>query len=149
MANSETYTGVTTVSAGTLQLGDGSANDGSLSGNTIDNAALVVADPGAVTLPGIISGTGSLSKEGGGVLTLSGANTYSGGTQIGAGSVALVSATPLGSGPVDLAGGTLQVTRIPGFVASYYNVDNSGYVPDFTGLTPVRHPSRCDDRLPE
>jgi autotransporter-associated beta strand protein len=137
LANSETYWGLTTVSAGTLQLGDGSANDSTLAGDILDNAALAVADPGAVTLPGVIGGSGSLSKEGSGVLTLSGENTYSGGTQIAAGAVALVIATPLGSGPVDLAGGTLQFAGSPGFYGAYYNVTNNGNVPNFAGLTPV------------
>jgi len=57
LGNSETYTGTTTISAGTLHMGDGSASDGSLAGDILDNAALVVADPGAVTLPGAISGS--------------------------------------------------------------------------------------------
>ena len=137
LANSETYTGLTTISAGRLQLGDGSASDGSLAGDIFDNAALVVADPSAVTLPGAISGSGSLSKQGGGVLTLTGTNDYSGGTQITAGSVALASATPLGTGTVDLAGGTLQFTGTSGFYGAYYNVANDGNVPNFSGLTPV------------
>ncbi len=137
LGNSETYTGTTTISAGTLHLGDGSASDGSLAGDILDNAALVVADPGAVTLPGAISGSGSLSKQGGGLLTLTGMNTYSGGTQIAAGSVALASPMPLGSGSVDLAGGTLQFTGAAGFYGAYYNVTNDGNVPNFAGLTPV------------
>jgi autotransporter-associated beta strand protein len=137
LAGANGYTGVTTVSAGTLQLGDGLANDSSVVGNIVDNAALVVADPGDVTLSGTISGSGSLSSEGGGILTLTGANTFAGGTQVVAGTVALAGASPLGTGGVTLAGGTLAFASIPGFSASYYNVSNDGYVPDFSGLTPV------------
>src|ERR1700733_3873681 len=36
----ETYTGVTTIAGGTLQLGNGSSLSGSLSGNIVNNAAL-------------------------------------------------------------------------------------------------------------
>ena len=137
LANSETYTGVSTISAGTLQLGDGLADNGSLAGDIRDNATLVVADSSAVTLPGIISGSGSLVQQDPGVLTLTGTNTYSGGTQLTAGTVALAGTSPLGTGVIDLAGGTLQFIGTPGFSGSYYNVQNGGYVPDFTGLTPV------------
>jgi autotransporter-associated beta strand protein len=38
---SNTYTGGTTINSGTLQLGDGGTNNGSVVGNIIDNAALV------------------------------------------------------------------------------------------------------------
>ena len=41
---SNTYTGATTISAGTLQLGDGVANNGSVAGNITDSAALSFAN---------------------------------------------------------------------------------------------------------
>ena len=79
------YTGGTTISAGTLQLGDGSALNGSVSGNITDNAALVFANPNAQSYGGVISGNGTLSKVGAGTLTLTGTNTYSGGTTVSGG----------------------------------------------------------------
>ncbi|KQO12073.1 S-layer homology domain-containing protein [Paenibacillus sp. Leaf72] len=54
-----------------------------------------------------IAGTGKLTKEGTGDLKLLGANTYSGGTQINAGTLESGSATALGSGDVVNNGGTL------------------------------------------
>jgi len=54
-----------------------------------------------------ISGAGKLTKLGSGTLTLTGANAYSGGTQIGAGVLQASSARALGAGDVYLAGGTL------------------------------------------
>ncbi len=42
---SNTYTGGTTVSAGTLQLGDGAVNNGYVQGNILDNAAVAFANP--------------------------------------------------------------------------------------------------------
>jgi autotransporter-associated beta strand protein len=83
------YTGDTTISTGTLQLGDGTANDGSVAGNIIDNAALVFANPASQTFAGVISGSGSVTKTGGGTLTLSGQNTYAGETVIAGGTLAL------------------------------------------------------------
>jgi len=54
-----------------------------------------------------ISGAGKLTKLGSGTLTLTGANAYSGGTEIGAGVLQASSARALGAGDVYFAGGTL------------------------------------------
>ncbi|NBX67150.1 MAG: autotransporter domain-containing protein, partial [Proteobacteria bacterium] len=79
---SNTYTGGTTVSAGTL-----TGNATSLQGDIANNASLVFAQTGSGTYAGIVSGTGVLVKSGAGNLTLSGANTYSGGTTVSAGTL--------------------------------------------------------------
>lgn len=54
-----------------------------------------------------ISGVGKLTKEGAGTLKLQGSNTYSGGTQINAGTLEGDSATAFGSGDVFNNGGTV------------------------------------------
>ncbi|MFC9710621.1 S-layer homology domain-containing protein [Paenibacillus sp. NPDC056933] len=54
-----------------------------------------------------ISGTGKLTKEGSGTLKLRGANTYSGGTQVSAGTLEGDTATAFGSGDVVNSGGTV------------------------------------------
>jgi autotransporter-associated beta strand protein len=82
---SNLYTGGTTVSAGILQLGDGAVSNGSVPGNIVNNALLYFANPYAQTFSGVISGNGSLMKEGTGLLTLGGSNTYTGWTRIAAG----------------------------------------------------------------
>lgn len=86
-ANS-TYTGDTTISAGTLQLGNGGTT-GSIVGNVINDGALVIDNAGTVTLPGLISGNGSLSQIGTGTTVLTSNNTYTGGTTISAGALQL------------------------------------------------------------
>ncbi len=61
---------------------------------------------------GTMDGLGSLVKTGPGVFTLGapGANRYSGGTRIDAGTLRVVGpGIALGTGPIDLAGGTLDV----------------------------------------
>lgn len=58
---------------------------------------------------GVISGTGALTKAGPGSLLLSAANSYSGGTTIAEGSVTLAAADALGTGGLNMAGGTLNV----------------------------------------
>ena len=77
LTGDNTYTGTTTISAGTLQLGNGGTT-GSVAGNIVDNTALVINRSNAVTFAGVISGTGSLTQAGTGTPTLTGANTYTG-----------------------------------------------------------------------
>lgn len=85
-----TYTGGTTISGGTVQLGNG-GTAGSLKGNVAiaKDSALNVNRSDTVTLDGIISGQGSISQVGTGTTILTGENTYSGGTTIGAGTLQL------------------------------------------------------------
>ena len=82
LSGSNTHTGGTTVSAGTLQ-----GNTTSLRNNITNNATVVFDQAGAGTYSGIMSGSGALIKQGAGALTLSGANTYSGGTTVNGGSL--------------------------------------------------------------
>jgi len=82
LTGANSYSGGTTLSAGTL-IG----NTTSLQGNIVNNAALVIDQASAGTYAGVISGTGSLTKDGAGALTLTGANSYSGGTTLSAGTL--------------------------------------------------------------
>jgi autotransporter-associated beta strand protein len=54
-----------------------------------------------------IGGSGKLVKQGSGTLKLAGANSWSGGTELGAGTLEGNSATAFGSGDVYVSGGTL------------------------------------------
>ncbi|AMM16840.1 hypothetical protein AX768_22585 [Burkholderia sp. PAMC 28687] len=83
-----TYTGGTTIAAGTLQLGDGGTS-GSILGDVNDNGSLVFNRSDAMTFPGAISGTGSITQAGAGTTTLTANNTYTGGTAIAAGTLQL------------------------------------------------------------
>jgi fibronectin-binding autotransporter adhesin len=79
-----TYTGGTTISAGTLQLGNGGTT-GSVVGNIVDNGTLAVNRSNAVTLSGVISGTGAFQQIGQGTTTLTNTNTYTGPTTVTSG----------------------------------------------------------------
>ena len=76
-----------TISAGTLQLGDGSAHNGSLAGSIVDNSAVVFDNFSNQTVTNAISGNGSLTAEGSPNLTLTGNNSYSGSTSVTAGNL--------------------------------------------------------------
>ncbi|MGA2258566.1 MAG: autotransporter-associated beta strand repeat-containing protein, partial [Thermoguttaceae bacterium] len=112
-----TYTGSTTISGGTLQVGNGaSGSDGSLStSNIVDNAALAYNVFASQTAGYPISGSGSLSKLGTGTLTVSGSNTYAGGTAVNAGTLEATSAAALPgyatSGKVTVAGGSMVAVQ--------------------------------------
>ena len=80
------YTGTTTISAGTLQLGDGGTT-GSIVGNVINNGILAFDRSNALIFGGNISGRGAVTQIGIGTTELTGANTYSGGTIIRAGTL--------------------------------------------------------------
>jgi autotransporter-associated beta strand protein len=105
---SNTYTGGTTISAGTLQLGDGATKNGYVQNNVTDNGTLAFANPLPQSFSGMISGSGSLTMAGPGTLTLSGPNTYTGGTTLAAGTLVLANAAAAGSGPFTLTGGSLS-----------------------------------------
>jgi len=79
--------GTTTVSAGTLQIGNGSTTGTLGTGAVVDNAALVMNRSDSVTVTNAISGAGTLSKLGSNTLTLTGAQTYTGSTNIAAGTL--------------------------------------------------------------
>lgn len=80
-----TYTGNTSINAGTLQIGNAASLGGGTYAGSIfigAGATLRVSRQGAQTLSGVISGDGGLIKEGGGTLFLGNSNTYTGQTTI-------------------------------------------------------------------
>lgn len=94
-----TYSGVTTISAGRLEIGNGGTT-GSVAGNIINNATLAFNRSDDITYAGAISGTGSVIQAGNGVLTLSGNNSYSGGTVVTAGKLILRGVNAAGTGAI-------------------------------------------------
>lgn len=107
LSGDNSYTGGTSISAGTLQLGVGGTS-GSIVGNVTDNGLLVVNRSDTSTLSGIVSGSGALVQRGTGTTILTGANTYSGGTTIEKGTLAL------GAGGSLAANGNVFITGAGG-----------------------------------
>ena len=98
LTGANTYTGATTISAGTLPLGNGGTT-GSVAGNIVDNSALVFNRSDALTYAGLISGAGAVTKIGAGTLSLTGDNTYTGATTISAGTLRLGNGGTTGTSP--------------------------------------------------
>ena len=86
LTGNNTYTGLTTISGGALQIGNGGAT-GSIVGNVADNAALTFDRSDSVTYGGVISGSGAVTQAGSGTLIYTGSNTYTGGTTIASGTL--------------------------------------------------------------
>jgi fibronectin-binding autotransporter adhesin len=113
-----TYSGVTTISSGVLQVGNGGTAGTLGTGGVTNNASLVYNRSDAVTVSNAISGVGGLTQNGAGSLTLTGANTYTGDTLVNAGTVQLgvggsLTNTQVIVGPgatFNIAGGSLLTT---------------------------------------
>ncbi len=137
LSGANTYSGGTALNGGTLKISNGSAlgtgnvalNGGTtgvivdLDGNmSVANNFVVSGDPtynvltnDTTTISGQIGGLGDVVVNNGGAgylgtLTLTGANTYSGGTTLDGGALIVSNSSALGTGAVTLNGGTAGVT---------------------------------------
>ncbi|WP_293400041.1 autotransporter-associated beta strand repeat-containing protein [Phenylobacterium sp.] len=109
------YTGGTvTIDRGILLQGNGAVS--------IDNAGT------ALEISGTITGAGNFAKTGAGTLVLSGANDYSGGTNVYGGTLRVLSPTALGTGGLrmGLAGTRLDLSAVAGSAVSVGWIDDSG-----------------------
>ena len=121
LIGANSYSGPTTISAGTLQLNDG----GTIGSGDVTNNSALVFNPttGTMTVTNNIVGTGTLTKSGAGTLLLSGGSlSYTGLTT--------------------LQGGTLEAIGAGGLgllVGAGLDIQNGKAVLDYTGtgLTPA------------
>ena len=120
--------GVTTIAAGTLQVGAGGASGALGAGNITDNGSLIFNTTSTLTNSTIV-GSGSLTVDGGGTVVLPGDNTYSGGTTINAGTlqVGVGGATGKLNGAASVANnGTIIYNSTSDFSMGGFNVLISG-----------------------
>jgi len=111
LAADNSYTGGTTISSGTLQLGEGGAS-GSIAGNVVNNGTLAFNRSGTFTFAGTVSGTGHLLQAGPGTTILTANNTSGGGTTIAAGTLQLGDGGTTGAITGGVANqGTLAINR--------------------------------------
>jgi autotransporter-associated beta strand protein len=131
---SNSYSGGTILSDGTLSVSNNGQFGASSSGITLQGGTLLFSSgfeiPSAraitlsggtttdtqgnnVTVSGVISGAGSLTKISAGTLTLSGNNTFAGGVTVNGSTLSISSDSNLGatSGGVTLGGATLSISQ--------------------------------------
>lgn len=129
LSGDNTYTGGTVISAGTLQIGAGGTTGTLGTGAVTNNAALNFNRSGQITVGNVISGSGSVSNNGG-TLEITGNNTYGGGTFVNAGTLLLRADTGgrIGSGAVTVAGtgGANYLIWAPGAVTLANNIVLNG-----------------------
>ncbi len=106
LSQAPTYTGNTTISAGTLVLSAGGTLYNLAGSGNLDNSgkAVTINNTDNSEFSGVITGAGALTKAGNGTLTLSGANDYTGGTTISAGTLKVTGEGSLGTGAVNNSG---------------------------------------------
>ncbi len=137
LSGSNTYGGGTTISQGTLQLGNG-GNTGSLAAaatSSITDNATLAFNRGNTAVQGVdftsaaITGSGNLLQTGPGMLVLNAANGYSGGTNITGGSLQVGNAGALGTGTLAANGGVLDLAgysiTVPSFSGAAGTITNS------------------------
>ena len=88
LSGTNTWSGTTSIGAGTLQIGNAGTTGTLGAGAITDNANLTFdrTDNG-LTISNAIGGTGAVNQIGSGTITLSGTNTWSGATSISAGTL--------------------------------------------------------------
>ncbi|MBN1578037.1 MAG: DUF2341 domain-containing protein [Chitinispirillaceae bacterium] len=124
LTGSNTYSGATTVSTGTLQIGDGAS--GSVASDILNNSALVVNRTGTLTYSGVISGTGTLAKSGTGTLILTGSNTLTGATTVSAGALQIGSGGNGGSFAGDITDNAAVIINRTGTLTYGGAISGSG-----------------------
>jgi len=87
LTGNNTYTNGTTVTSGTLQVGNGGTSGTIGTGAVTDTSVLVFDRSDNLTFGGAISGGGSLVQFGTGILTLSGTNSIAGSTTVSNGTL--------------------------------------------------------------
>lgn len=100
------------ISLGNSQTWNAAAGDLAIrAAVTLGANTLTVAGPGDVGITNTIQGTGALIKQGSGDLFLAGssANTFSGGLTVQAGTVTVAKNNALGTGPLVMTGGILNL----------------------------------------
>jgi autotransporter-associated beta strand protein/T5SS/PEP-CTERM-associated repeat protein len=119
-----TYGTINLNAGGTLQIGVGGAG-GVLGVSTlVNNGTLIFNRSDASTYSGIINGTGAVTKQGAGTLTLGGANSYSGVTTISGGVLALSGTGSVGTGDLNLGyGGVFDLTAL---ASGTYSLPSTG-----------------------
>jgi autotransporter-associated beta strand protein len=118
LAADNSYIGITTVSGGALQLGNGGAT-GSIIGNVLNNGVFAINRSNTYSFDSVISGSGAFQQNGSGTTILTATSTYTGATTVNAGTLLVNGSIATSNGLTVNAGtvggiGTLPSTTING-----------------------------------
>ena len=105
LAGSNSYTGVTTISSGTLQIGNDGPTGSPGSGAIANNGVLRFDRTGLLAVPNPISGNGSVLVDcpaNSGTIALAGSNSFTGNVTITGGALRITGSNSLGSGAKSL-----------------------------------------------
>lgn len=129
LATTNSYTGTTAINNGTLRLGDGTTDGDIASSASISNNGILIFNrsAGSFTYGNVISGFGSIVKNGAGTQILTGDNTVSGGIAINAGTL------QIGNGGATGTLGASAVTNNASLVLNHSNAFTVGNAIGGTG----------------
>jgi fibronectin-binding autotransporter adhesin len=127
MTGSNGYSSSTTVTAGTLQVGNGGTLGflPAVAASVASGATLVFNRSDTVTFGNVISGTGSVTQMGPGTLILTATNTFTGATTVSGGTLEIDGVLASGSSVAVNANGTLTGV---GAVGGPVNLNNGGAI---------------------
>ncbi|OQB80125.1 MAG: tRNA nuclease WapA precursor [Planctomycetes bacterium ADurb.Bin126] len=154
LSGTNTYTGKTTVSAGTLSISSEdnlganpasfTADQLTLDGGTLKTTATFTIDDSnrgitlgagggtvqadsttTLTVANVVAGGGSLTKDGSGALILSGTNTYTGKTKANAGTLSISSEDNLGANPTSFTADQLTLDGGTLKTTATFTIDDS------------------------
>ncbi len=131
LSGANTYTGGTTITSGTLQLGNGGAS-GSILGNVVNNGIFAINRSDGFAFNGVISGSGEFQQIGAGATTLTNINTYTGPTTVTAGTL-IISATGSITSDVTNNAAFTNAGTVTGSLTNTGTANNTGTITN--GLT--------------
>ena len=137
LGGNNTYGGMTVISNGAVQVGNGGAAGALGTGSVLDNGSLILDRSDSYTFPNNVAGSGGLQQDGPGTVTLSGNLTYTGPTVVNAGTLAFPKDVTFDAG----TGTTLTVASnavVDTGFELFLNANGNGNAVDISGAGIVR-----------
>jgi len=130
------FAGGMVISNGIVQVGNGGSGGNVGIGNIDNETAMVFMRSNTIVVPGNISGAGSVTQLGSGILTLSGANTFTGNVVVATGTLIPNNSGALGdpTGITIVSNGASLDLGAPGLGVNALNITNEVIVVSGTGV---------------